>query len=282
MKRLLLGLLATCLLGVAPGAKAAIALVQHTMTHFAATTSASVSFGSNVTAGNGIVIGIALHDSETITITDTLTNTILTAQALNGSGNRYVAYYYVQSSTGGADTVNISWATSSSGLLGIAEYSHGGTGLAFDAAATIASGTSTTPTSNSVTPAVSGELAVAIFGTGSANVNNAWTNGFTQRDVWSGVTISGAWADQILASTAAISTSDTLTSSQSWTMGLALFKEASGGSSCTHSAWLQNGTIAVPTASSTVVWRKDGTFGTVDCTSTQYYQPGNGGAFGVN
>lgn len=288
MKRLLLGLLATCLLGVAPGAKAAIALVQHpTMVHFASVTSTSLAFVSNVTAGDGIVVMVALHDNETLTVTDTLTNTILTAQALAGSTSRYVAFYYVQSSLGGADTVNISWATSSSGLLAIAEYSHGGIGLVFDAAATIATGLGTTITSNSVTPSVSGELAAGFFGMGLGTVNNAWTNGFTQRDSVSGVTISGGWADQVLSTAAAISTGDTTTSSQNWTMGLALFKEASGPS-CTHDAWLQSGaTPAVPTAGSTIVWRKggatDGTFGSVDCSSVTYYQPGNGnGAVGVN
>jgi hypothetical protein len=56
----------------------------------------------------------------------------------------------------------------------------------------------------------------------------------------------------------------------------------SSGASCTHSAWLQNGTIAVPTAGSTQVWLQGGTFGTVDCSSTSYLQPQNGGAFGVN
>lgn len=46
------------------------------------------------------------------------------------------------------------------------------------------------------------------------------------------------------------------------------FKPAAGGGSCTSTAWVNGGTKAIPTASSTSVWLSTGAWGTTPCDGT--------------
>lgn len=62
--------------------------------------------------------------------------------------------------------------------------------------------------------------------------------------------------------------------------GFVVSLAAAAGATCTHAGITSAGAIAVPTADSTVVRLKNGSFGTVDC-STIYY-PDQGGAFVTN
>ena len=63
--------------------------------------------------------------------------------------------------------------------------------------------------------------------------------------------------------------------------GIVLSLAASGGATCAHPGLTSAGAISVPTAGTTVVRLKNGSFGTVDCSTTQYFQPTIGN-FGAN
>lgn len=250
--------------------------------HFASSTATppGVVFPSSVTSGNALLVTVNTSANVTVTINDSLGNVFTPCQTLGGTASRYVAIYSAVAGSSGADTVTVSYSVAANSWIGIAEVT-GISNITCDTAATIATGSSTTPTSNSATPAGAGELAVASFSTGLVNISGPWTNSYTNIDSSSGNALSGSYAYKVVS--AATSAADTISASSAWTMALALFKSGGGGSSCTHPARLQNVTISVPTAGSTVVWLKSGgAFGTVDCSATQYFQPTNGGAFGAN
>src|SRR6185312_12800931 len=197
---------------------------------------------------------------------------------------RYTGLWHVPSAAAGTHTITVNFTAGTTMTVLLMDYGGLATTSPFDTYATLKdSGTITTAvTTNSATPSQSGELAIAWWCSAGANTSSStWTNGFTQELILSSAP-SGAAADLVVAGTTSTSTGTTLTTGTYTIAGVAFFKPAGGGSSCTHEGRLSNGTIAVPTASSAVVWRKDGTFGTVDCAGTQYYQPKNGATFGVN
>ena len=53
------------------------------------------------------------------------------------------------------------------------------------------------------------------------------------------------------------------------------------GSSCTHAGYTSAGATATPNGTTGSYWLKNGTFGTPDCSTTQYWQPAVGN-FGTN
>jgi hypothetical protein len=55
---------------------------------------------------------------------------------------------------------------------------------------------------------------------------------------------------------------------QHWTGTTVAFEPSGGGGSCTSTAWVNGGTKAIPTASSTSVWLSTGAWGTTPCDGT--------------
>lgn len=219
----------------------AITLVQKASSYTSATTAPpALNFPSAVTAGNGLIYLVGTNDNQTVSISDTLGNTVQSAVALGGSGN-FVAVYYVQNTLGGANGLNVSWSASANAYLAVAEYSGLATSGMFDSAATIATGTSTTPTTNSATPTVSGELAIAFFSIGLVNLSGTWSNGFTARDTISGHGMNAAWADQVLSGTTSTSTTfSSANNGSQWSAALALFKPPGSPPPTTGSYFLEN------------------------------------------
>lgn len=86
-------------------------------------TTATLAFLSNVTAGNLLVVHIASAIAAN-TPTDTLTHTYLASQAetVVNTNNR-TRLYYVPNCSAGANTVSVTFGSSSKWILNIAEYS---------------------------------------------------------------------------------------------------------------------------------------------------------------
>ena len=246
----------------------------------ATTMPAGLAFPSNVTAGDGIVAAFGIYVSggvASITCSDTQGNSFSVAQEPTTDGQTVALCYGVAGATG-ADTISVVYPTSAEGWQGVAEVT-GLPSMTLDTAATLATGTSALPASNTATPAGANEVAFGFFASQLANLTGSWGNSYVNLGNYSGNGTTGGFSDSVVS--ASTSTSYALTSSHSWDFGLVIFK-AGGGATCTHKGLLSNGTKAIPTSGSTVVWRKDGTFGTVDCMATQYWQPDNGQVFGVN
>lgn len=262
---------------------AAPLLVGHTAHNQAASSTNAVAY--TATANNNLVVLVNVSGAPvSASITNTLGYTWHTAFAVaTGSGNAYLAAFYAENVSGGADTITVTFGASANSNVYVAEYSGLADASSLDAVSTIKGAFSSSLSSNSVTPSAVGELAILFGGDGGTGVTySGITGGFTVQDAsLESKAPSSFWGDQV-AGAGAVSGGATVSASTNWSAIVLLFKASGGGSSCTHSAWLSNGTIAVPTAGSTSVWRKDGNFGTVDCSTTQYYQPTNAGAFGVN
>jgi YD repeat-containing protein len=143
------------------------ALVQSTVAHGAT----SVTFGSAVTSGDLVVVGITVFNQTLASnqITDNKGNTYTkAAEAINGTD--HAAIYYAKNVTGGSSFQVSSGAVD--GTIAIHEYSGVDTVNALDKTNT-GTGTSNAPKSASVTTSTSSEL---YFGV-------AWSN--TSGDSWS-------------------------------------------------------------------------------------------------
>jgi hypothetical protein len=251
------------------------------------TASATNAISFTGTAGDSVIVVVAASSALTsASIADTLGNTWTAPYSYDDNAPGQAVFYCQTLNSSSADTITITFGASGATYAAAEEYSNGSSGTslgAFDKAATIKAGSATGATTNTTgSPAVSGELAVAFISTNTTSVVTAgsWTNSYTQRDASASNTPNYFFADNIVS--AATSTGVTLSATIDWEFNLLLFKPASGGSSCTNTGWTQSGSIAAPVSGSTDVWLQSGAFGTVNCSSTSYYQPGNGGAFGDN
>lgn len=292
--KLCTGLFPALLLSLAWTIPARAAITASNIAHAVAysATSITVTFSGAVTSGDALVLLVGGQTIGSISSvpTESLSETVNTAVTFgggNGTSGTYQGAYYVLN-TAGASANTLSFTVSkpaSNAVVFLAAELHNSAGantIAFDQATAIALGTTASTATASLTPSGSGEYAMSLLSL-SAQYNGTitWGSSFTQEDTYYTLQdITASWAD-FQATASALSASATLGAAQKWAQSLLLFK-STGGSVCTHEGRLSNGTIAVPTASSTVVWRKDGTFGTVDCAATQYWQPKNGAVFGVN
>lgn len=153
----------------------AIAYVQSANGQAFSGTTVAATFGSNVTAGNLIVITLYANKGLT-SIADTLTHTYSTATA-NTDGSTYVfGCYYVANISGGANTVTATLtAAHTFALMTVQEYSGAATSSPLDQAtfafqATPGTGANAITTGN-VTTTTDGQL---IFGAaGSTEANTA-------------------------------------------------------------------------------------------------------------
>lgn len=215
--------------------------------------------------------------------------TVSVGVAWGGSGSaspRYTGMWYVAGATAGSHTITVNNSTIQTTAIILMDYSGLDPAAPFDNAATLnpTSTQSSSAATNSATPNTANDLAIAWWGAYNTTgvTSSAWTNSFTQEgNVNSGSTADSAVADLVLSGTPATSTTATLSGSYYWVTGLAFFKAASGGSSCTHDGWTSSGTKAVPTSGSTSVWLSTRAFGTVDCSTTNYWQI-PGAVFGAN
>ena len=190
------------------------------------------------------------------------------------------AIYYRTSVSSGSHTITATFSSATAGLL--AAYCIGGAG-AFDGAAGNDSSFAGTGTNavlgGSVTTTAGGDSVNGFFSvvSGSGTLSVGTSPGTFTTQSCTGTALCETYTQ---ASSGAIQASAT-SSASSEVIGFTVAFKSSGGSTCTHAGWTSTGSVAVPTAGSTVVWLKNGSFTTVDCATVNYWQPALGN-FGVN
>lgn len=268
------------------GAAHAAVPVQIVAANVTTQTSLTIAFtAQNVVAGDTLVLEVYTASSAPTSVTESLSETVNNRVAYSATPSTSLAVYDVMNSAGNAKvsfTVNVASAQNITAIL--AEYAKSQAAV-FDKATVVATAISASAASTSLTPAQSGELAVGLLVANFLDTPTppTWTNGFAQeseKNSDGGNPPSMYLADQIYASTSALAATATLPASNTWSIAEVLY-EPSGGSTCTDPGITQAGAIAVPTAASTVVRLKNGSFGTVDCSTVSYKQPLLGN-FGVN
>ena len=135
----------------------AIAFIQSKQ-NTASTTSVAITFTSNNTAGNLLVVGVEANStSSVITVSDTLGNTYSSAigpTQINGGGNQWIQIFYVPNCLGGANTVTASNSSATYMNIVGAEYSVVKTASPLDGAGASAAGNNATPASGTFTVTV--------------------------------------------------------------------------------------------------------------------------------
>lgn len=255
-------------------ASAHAALVQHTSTRCASTTTCAVTL-SGVASSDAIIIFPSGTATGGATVTDS-NGTVSTARGWSVPSSVGAGVYYVANTASGTHTITL---TTTSGNLELyaAEYS----GLAtapFDLSSAIASGSGLSPASASITPAGNNELLVGfVVIAGSSVTFSSWGSSLVQVDTQAGGP-SGAWAAFTQTTGTAGSASATASASGNWVAVAAFFKAAGA---CTHQGQTAAGALAVPNGSSGSYLLKNGSIGTPDCATVSYKQPTLGN-FGVN
>ena len=274
-----------------------IRLVQDASQDAGPTTSSSLAFTSNNTAGNWIAVCIraGASSSQIFTVSDSQGNTYLQAVQLGVTGDtpngNSLAIYYAQNINRGANTVTVSDTVSGSLRLAIFEYSGVATSNSLDVTASV-QGTSTSPNSWSITTTANGDLLLGVIDTADPETFTAGSGYVAEQLVPAEPGTKLLVEDQIQATAGAASASATLGASDPWGALLAAFKAgsyitappaASITISPTSASLVSNGTqqfTATVSGSSNpaVTWSATG--GTVS-TSGLYTAPNSAGTYTV-
>jgi hypothetical protein len=221
-------------LGASEQAKGAgITLVQGTNKDAGTTTSATLGFNSNNSAGNWIGVCIrAGVVNQSFTVTDSNGNTYRTAIQLNetGDGNTF-AVFYAENIAGGANTIRVSDTVSATLSLTILEYSGVLTSGSLDVTAA-AQGNSAIPNSGSATTTANGDLLLGTIMTSDPATFTPSSGYRIEQSIPAEPKTKLIAEDQIQTIAGATSAGASLGAAQFWAAGLAAFKAAtSGGSS---------------------------------------------------
>jgi hypothetical protein len=230
MKKILIGIISLSVFCVATQAYAAIAFVQSTSTVSAAiglsATSASMTFPSNNTANNLIVVlarwqdGVVGGTSTITSVTDTKGNTYQPAFEVmtdaSSATPTQTQVWFSANIVAGANTVTVNYATSTNGngtRMAIFEYSGIATTSPIDTYSTqVNSAASTTWTSGAVPTNYANDL---IFGgitmAGSSHSMGAGS-GFTLREPTSAQTVPYGTEDKIVSVTGTYAATGTISS----------------------------------------------------------------------
>jgi len=266
-----------------PLAFATPTLVQKANAHPGSSATCAVTL-SGVAANDTLAFYAYSTANQTFTsIADSSGNTVSTADNWSSNVSPAISYgfFYVQAASAGTHTITITLASTGNIVCFLSEWSGLATTGVFDTAgATHFVATSSTVTSNSITPATNGELIIFAIGqSNSGNTYSSWNNSFAQQDLYNSTGPGGVWASEVQATAAAISGQVTSSGANNYAANIVAFK-AAGSGTCTNAGITQAGAFVVPTAGSTVVRLKNGSFGTVDCATGPYKQ--KSGVFGVN
>ena len=228
-------------------APAAITLVQHRSKDGGTTTSSSLAFPANNGAGNFIAVLIrASGDGLGLTVTDTRANTYRQAARFTRGADHTGAIYYAENIGSGANTVTVSVAAASTVRFAMLEYAGVAASNALDGAVT-ALGSSTLPSSGTLTTTMSGDLLLGAI-TIDENVNVVAGTGYTIRE--SVPALPGAKAiaeDRMQASAGPAAATGTLSVAYPWGAAVAAFKPAASGPAA---AAIASGTTSTGVASS--------------------------------
>jgi hypothetical protein len=204
------------------------------------TSCSSANFGSSVTGGNALVVGVwGYADSSVVTgdvsCGDTASNSYTKAYFL-ASGKVWTALFYAVAVTGGSSFhCTISLANSKSAYMGVcaAEFSSLNASQP-DVAAVTGFATSTTPNPGNITTVTSGDLVVATFSDGGANSTITDPTNYTKVDEepssgGPGFEV-GSFVWRILSGTSTENPTWTLDTSGGWAAGVAALKQSAGSS----------------------------------------------------
>jgi hypothetical protein len=190
------------------------------------------AFGSNVTVGSFLILVMAYGDANTVTITDSTSNTWVVGPSALQTGQRQNSVFYVKSAVGGATTITVTFGSGQYADSAIIAYEWSGmnTSSPLDQSATNTTTTATDAVGPTATTTQASEI--AFFGIASATN----TPGFTGDATYSTINTQAGFdlytslglQYKTLSSTGAQSASATTSASQSSVMVLSTFKTAAG------------------------------------------------------
>jgi len=212
-------------------------LVQKNFQVKQGTNTNAVTFSSNVTIGNFILVAITQWSGSVSSITDNKGNTytpVTTAQHADPSSD-YVQLYYAKNVAGGSVTITAALSGTTDNNVGIYEYA----GL--DAVApldkiTAATGTGSTPNGGTLTTTTNNELYFAV-GVDDNGGNSAQTagSGYSLRDHQDdSATHERFYSEDRVSAQGSYQSNFTLGAGSSWAVVGASFKPGSGGSSSSN------------------------------------------------
>ena len=212
------------------GQSGTIALVQHASKDAGSSSSSTLAFGANNTAGNWIAVCVrAGAINEVISVSDTRGNIYRKAVQFNQTVDGFSgAIYYAEGIAGGANTVTVADSISGTLRFSILEYSGVATSGSLDAGAA-AQGHSTSPsTAPSVNTTVNGDLLIGTVMSGNSDSFTAGPGYKIEESVPGQGNAKLIVEDQIQSIAGATTASVTLGSADDWAAGLAAFKAANG------------------------------------------------------
>jgi hypothetical protein len=210
-----------------------ITLIQHTSKDAGATSSSTLAFKSNNTAGNWIAVVIrAGKAGQVFTVTDSLTNTYRKAVQYNVTTDTpngdTLGIFYAENILGGANTVTVADSIAGNTMrFAILEYAGVATVGSLDITAT-AQGTSASASSGSAVTTANGDLLVGGILTGNPSTFTAGAGFKIEETVPASPNTKLGVEDQIQSAAGSAATVATFTASDSWGAGLAAFKAAGG------------------------------------------------------
>jgi len=224
MHRACLILLTVSLITFATSASAQVAFVQATANSSAAVSSFSVSFSSNTTAGNLILIGFDFSSNTAFSsISDSQGNTFTQAGGqLTSPGGSSSRVYYANNIKGGADTITIKLSATSSFIeTYLTEYTGVNQTVPVDVQAGSSGGAGSVSSGNATTT-TAGDL---IYGFCAADFTCTVGTGFTSRSTFNNNIVE----DQIAGNAGTYAA--TGFANNGWTMQMVALKAASSSPS---------------------------------------------------
>src|SRR5208283_2279228 len=208
-----------------------IALVQHTSLDAGTSSTATLAFNANNTAGNWI--GVCIRSgavNETFTVTDSKGNTYHKAIQVNQTGDGDTAgIFYAENIAGGANTIQVSQTISATLRFAILEYSGVATSGSLDVAAA-AQGNSSSPNSGNAVTTANGDLLLGAIMTSDVETYTAGSGYNIEERVPAVPNTKLIAEDQIQGNSGTTSVSASLGAADLWAGGLAAFKAVSSGS----------------------------------------------------
>ena len=207
------------------GTPSTISLIQHTSQDAGTTTSSTLAFAANNTAGNWIAVVIrAGQPGQGFTVTDTRGNSYRRALQINQTLDPVtVGIYYAENIAGGPNTVTVSQTLTGGTLrFAILDYSGVAAVNSLDVTA-VAEGTGTAANSGTVTTTANGDLVLGLIVSANGSTVTAGT-GFTIQDRVPASGTKLATEDRRLATAGTVSATATLGASDNWGAAVATFR----------------------------------------------------------
>ncbi len=212
------------------GQSTAIALVQHTGKDAGTTTSSSLAFTANNTAGNWIAVLIrAGGTGQAFTVSDTRGNTYRKAVQYNETvDGTTLGIFYAETIVGGANAITVTNTFSGTLRFAIMEYTGVASANSLDVTAA-GQGTSNTPTTGSATTTTSGELVIGLISTANPRTVTAGSGYVIEERVPAAPNTKLAVEDRVQTVAGPASANGTLNTSDIWGAAMAAFRPATGG-----------------------------------------------------